>query len=95
MGMAVAFSVMASYLLSRTLIPTLVKYLLKEQHHAEAAAPLGFFSRVHHDFNAAFERFRAQYVALLHWALHHRKWMAVIAIATGAEKRVWLRFVHY
>src|SRR4029077_11674507 len=47
MGMAVAFSVMASYLLSRTLIPTLVKYLLKEDAHAPKT---GFFSRFHHGF---------------------------------------------
>ncbi len=74
MGMAVAFSVMASYLLSRTIIPTLVKYLLKnEVHHPEGHVPTGFFGRVHHGFNLRFEHFRERYTTLLGWALSHRK----------------------
>ena len=71
MGMAVAFSVMASYLLSRTIVPTLVLYLLKNERHDAHAT--GFFSRIHHGFNAWFEVFREHYVALLEWALSHRK----------------------
>ncbi len=35
MGLAVGFSVMASYLLSRTLVPTLVKYLLANEKHGD------------------------------------------------------------
>ncbi|MDC0666640.1 efflux RND transporter permease subunit [Nannocystis radixulma] len=67
MGMAVAFAVMASYLLSRTLVPTLAMYLLRDDH---AAAPgRGLFARVHHGFEAGFERLRARYVDLLAWAL--------------------------
>ena len=78
MGMAVAFSVMASYLLSRTLVPTLVKYLLKNEVHAHdgitaRAASRGALARVHHEFNARFEQVRARYVELLGWALSHRK----------------------
>ena len=74
MGMAVAFSVMASYLLSRTIVPTLVKYLLKDEAHGhDDPATRGFFSRIHHRFNARFERARAGYVGLLSWALSHRK----------------------
>ena len=73
MGMAVAFSVMASYLLSRTLVPTLVKYLLKNEVHDEHAPPRGVIGHVHHRFNLRFERFRAGYVELLGWALSHRK----------------------
>jgi multidrug efflux pump subunit AcrB len=74
--MAVAFSVMASYLLSRTVVPTLVKYLLKNEHHADAskpAPPPGFFGRIHIGFNARFEQLRAWYVGLLGSALSHRK----------------------
>ncbi|MBC7017845.1 efflux RND transporter permease subunit, partial [Salmonella enterica subsp. enterica serovar Enteritidis] len=74
MGMAVAFSVMASYLLSRTIVPTLVKYLLRDEvHSGHGAAPRGLFARIHHGFNARFERLRASYVGLLGWALSHRK----------------------
>lgn len=88
MGMAVGFSVMASYFLSRTIIPTLVKYLLRsevEAHHAERHEALahanppkkGFnpFRAIHDGFNHLFEKFRTVYVAALRWTLHHR-WVA-------------------
>ena len=79
MAMAVGFSVMASYLLSRTVIPTLVMYLLK--HEALAHQPgnehlhanPGFFRRIHLGFERRFERFRDAYVRGLDWALHHRR----------------------
>lgn len=70
MGMAVAFAVMASYLLSRTLVPTLAKYLLKSEHDAPPAR--GLFARIHRGFEAGFERVRARYAALLAWALARR-----------------------
>jgi multidrug efflux pump subunit AcrB len=91
MGMAVAFSVMASYLLSRTLVPTLVKYLLAGEvaaHEAHGAGPRGFFGRIHDGFNERFERLRERYVGLLGWALSHRKTMfgafGVTVLAAGA-----------
>lgn len=71
MGLAVAFAVMASYLLSRTLVPTLAKYLLSDDHGA--APGRGVFARVHQGFEAGFERFRSHYVDLLAWALARRK----------------------
>src|SRR6476660_5244532 len=73
MALAVGISVMASYFLSRTIIPTLVMYLLRSEveHHGEPAQ--GFFARINERFNHAFESFRHGYVNLLDWALHHRK----------------------
>src|SRR3954462_6243213 len=58
MAMAVGFSVMASYFLSRTVIPTLVMYLLRDEAHAEHEDPVGgadrgragFFRRFHLGF---------------------------------------------
>ena len=66
MGMAVGFSVMASYVLSRTLVPTMVAFLLKSElvGHGEAG-PRGFFGRLHARFEGAFESFRSAYVRLL------------------------------
>ncbi len=88
MGMAVAFSVMASYLLSRTLVPTLVKYLLKNEVHGGHGPPRGIIAKVHHGFNGLFERVRARYVELLGWALSHRKTVfgtfGVAVLAAGA-----------
>jgi multidrug efflux pump subunit AcrB len=83
LGMAVVFAMLASYLLSRTLVPTMVKFLLSsevemyqehepggEQSHA-APAKANLIWRLHFRFNAAFERFRARYQKTLHWVLGH------------------------
>jgi multidrug efflux pump subunit AcrB len=89
MGMAVGFSVMASYVLSRTLVPTLVKYLLagELESHAKAKAP-GLFGRFHLAFERGFEGFRARYVNLLAKALVSPKrtfalFLVAVASAVG------------
>jgi len=82
MALAVGISVMASYFLSRTIIPTLVMYLLRGEveDHSETAS--GLFGRINAGFNRRFESFRHGYVNLLDWALHHRKSVfAVFAVA--------------
>jgi len=83
LGMAVVFAMLASYLLSRTLVPTMVKFLLagevemyQDHESAEAsehAAPVkaNWVWRVHYRFNAGFERLRAGYSAVLGWVLGH------------------------
>jgi len=80
LAMAVVFAMLASYLLSRTLIPNMVHYMLRSEmklyilgEHGEAGGGSGLFWTVHHAFNAQFERLRAFYVSLLDWALDHRK----------------------
>src|SRR4051794_2105219 len=74
MAMAVGFSVMASYFLSRTVIPTLVMYLLKDEAHPDSPGreTVGVFTRFHLGFERRFEAFRDGYVRGLDWALHHR-----------------------
>ncbi|HZT32146.1 MAG TPA: efflux RND transporter permease subunit [Bryobacteraceae bacterium] len=79
LAMAVVFAMLASYLLSRTLVPTLVAYLLQsEVHlyqqgtHGETAGGKGIFWRLHYVFNALFERLRFRYMGLLDWSLRHR-----------------------
>jgi multidrug efflux pump subunit AcrB len=79
MAMAVVFAMAASYFLSRTLIPTMVRYLLKSevvlyQHgeHGEAAGARGIFWRMHYVFHRLFERLRYRYVGLLDWSLRYR-----------------------
>ena len=70
---------LASYLLSRTLIPNMVHYMLKPEvklyalgAHGESAGGKGFIWRAHYLFNRRFEMMRASYTGLLHWALDHR-----------------------
>jgi len=67
---AVVFAMLASYLLSRTLVPTLAKYWLK-MHDAEPLKKRGnVLARLQASFERGFERFRERYKALLQSALH-------------------------
>ncbi|HEY7096980.1 MAG TPA: efflux RND transporter permease subunit [Terriglobales bacterium] len=71
---AVVFAMMASYLLSRTLVPTMARYLLRG--HEEEAGHLGTtanpFVRMQLKFEHAFERFRERYHQWLQSCLDHR-----------------------
>src|SRR5256712_1489677 len=76
LAMAVVFAVLASYVLSRTLVPTMAHYLLAADGHrfaAGRAAARGLIERVSARFEAAFERFRADYQRLLGWAFGRRR----------------------
>ena len=69
---AVVFAMLASYLLSRTLIPTLAKYLLHP--HVEAAhdeRELSMVQRFQRNFERRFEALRAYYRELLQMALRY------------------------
>jgi CzcA family heavy metal efflux pump len=68
---AVVFAMLASYLLSRTLVPTLAMYLLKAKDHG--AAPKGLFARFHQKFELVFERVRQRYHSLLQSLVLHRR----------------------
>ena len=60
---AVVFAMLASYVLSRTLVPTLAMYLLRE--HGHDAGGTGFFARFHSGFERNFERVRSGYHGML------------------------------
>jgi len=70
---AVVFAMLASYGLSRTLVPTLAKYLLKRQHHGPSRNPLVLLQRA---FERAFDRLRDGYHAILR-VLVHGRWVFV------------------
>ena len=77
LAMAVVFAMLASYLLSRTLVPTMMAYLLGSEMRAEAmegshVRRKGLFIRGHELFNRVFEALRFRYVGLLDWSLRHR-----------------------
>jgi len=80
---AVVFAMLASYLLSRTLVPTMAKYLLRG-HEAESLAasqsrnPL---VAMQIKFEAAFERFREGYHAWLERCLHHKRAFLLIFLS--------------
>jgi multidrug efflux pump subunit AcrB len=73
---AVCFAMLASYFLSRTVVPTMAKYLLRG-HEAEAGHASGdkrnLFVRLQFRFEEGFERFRERYHRLLERCLHHQR----------------------
>ncbi|HEV7966958.1 MAG TPA: efflux RND transporter permease subunit [Candidatus Acidoferrales bacterium] len=71
---AVVFAMLASYLLSRTLVPTLAMYLLKEHHGEEHATGSDIFSRAQRGFARGFDRMRGGYRASLAFCLE-RAWL--------------------
>jgi multidrug efflux pump subunit AcrB len=92
LALAVVFAMLASYVLSRTLVPTLARMLLEHEHHpgspeADARAAEGHrpgrFARLVERFNArrdrAFERFRGAYARVLALVLHRRAFVMIAA----------------
>jgi CzcA family heavy metal efflux pump len=74
MALSVIFSMVFSFILSRTLVPTMAMYLLQKHdpHAHDRPAPHGiggFFVRFQRGFEKGFERFRNGYIGLLRLAL--------------------------
>jgi multidrug efflux pump subunit AcrB len=70
---AVVFAMLASYVLSRTIVPTMAKYLLRGQKSVEhAAASRNIFVRLQKKFESGFEAFRNAYRGMLERCLQHR-----------------------
>ena len=71
---AVVFAMIASYILSRTLVPTLVMLLMRGSHGENAAqgGKPSLLQRVYRGFDARFERVRAAYTITLSSLLEKR-----------------------
>ena len=75
---AVVFAMLASYVLSRTLVPTLAMLLFRPQQAGTGPhRSTSRFARIHHAFNGAFERLRAWYIVLLSMLLVRRRFYAM------------------
>ena len=68
---AVIFAMLASYMWSRTLVPTLAMYLLSSQEETSAEEKRGIFHRYQQAFERSFEKFRAAYHRSLQSVLDH------------------------
>ena len=97
MAEAVVFAMLASYLLSRTLVPTMAKYLLKEHGDAEVARKLSSrnpFIRFQLGFESGFEKFRHGYLRLLTLCMDHSAvfliLFMVLALGSVALLEPWL-----
>ncbi len=89
---AVVFAMLASYFLSRTLIPTLVMYIMRGHEHREAGAKT-FFGRYQRRFERGFDKFRAGYYQLLETTLEHSKVFAVCFLAFCALSMMLVFFL--
>ncbi len=96
MAEAVIFAMIWSFILSRTLVPTMAMYLLKPHQHEHGAAlpptrnPLVWFQR---GFEARFERFRSGYRDMLTLALRHRPTFVVCFLAFVAASFVMVPYL--
>src|SRR5580693_4868387 len=89
LGEAVIFAMLASYLLSRTIVPMMAKYLLRYDtpNTAESRNP---FVRMQVRFEEAFERLRERYHGVLELCLHHRR-IFLIAFFTACVGSLLLK----
>jgi len=91
MAKAVVFAMIASFVLSRTLVPTMAAYLLRPHHPAggneDRPASRNPLARFQRRFEARFSRIREGYRGLLGQALEHRR-----AFVTGFLVVVVLSF---
>jgi multidrug efflux pump subunit AcrB len=91
LAMAVVFAMLTSYFLSRTLVPTMMQYLLPGESHEEPsghATKRGPFARVHASIERGFERLQASYARTLSRVLGRRRifigaFAAAFALSVG------------
>ncbi|MFC0204684.1 efflux RND transporter permease subunit [Novosphingobium soli] len=95
MALSVVFAMIASFVLSRTLVPTLAMYLLKphapageNSHNAGQPGSTNPLVRFQRGFEARFERLRGGYIGMLNRALVARRpfmlgFMAVVVLSFG------------
>ena len=84
---AVIFAMIASYILSRTLVPTLAMYWIRkhgeDSHQAKGRkrfALFAWFSRFHRWFNKRFEKFREGYRDLLSFGLRNAGKLVILVL---------------
>src|ERR1700730_14632387 len=68
---SVVFAMLASYVLSRTLVPTMAMYLLKNHHGEEYATGDDIFSRIQRGLAHGFQRMRERYRSALAFCLEN------------------------
>jgi multidrug efflux pump subunit AcrB len=73
-ALAVVFGMLASYVLSRTLVPILIDVLVKNEKHGHDphARPTNVFGHIRAGFERGFTKFHRFYVGLLHVVIRRR-----------------------
>jgi multidrug efflux pump subunit AcrB len=82
---AIIFAMIASFILSRTLVPTMAAYLLRAQvaAHRTDGKPKGFFGGVQGGFEQRFEQLRERYRELLEKAVTRRGRFILVFLAAA------------
>jgi CzcA family heavy metal efflux pump len=97
MALAVVFAMLASYVLSRTLVPVLVNFLLGAEHTSAADMVRGgtrsIFGRINDRFNEGYLWVQARYTGALETVLQNRKPALIASIAIMATAFLLLPFV--
>lgn len=85
LAMSVVFAMLASYALSRTLTPIIIRLMLRTEHarHGDGSAP-GLFGRFHAGFNRGFDRFRNFYGFVLAGIIRRSFLTPLVALAVVA-----------
>ena len=91
LAMAVVFAMLASYAISRTLTPIIIRLLLRAEH--DYHGPKMRLARFHDRFNERFDRFRDSYAWLLTGILRHRVLTPFVAGSVVAGAVVVAMFV--
>src|SRR5246500_1611665 len=92
---AIIFAMIASFILSRTLTPTLAAYLLRGQvaaMHQPAPEHPGFFTRFNAGFEARFAWFRGRYRGLLEAITARRKRFVLVYLSGALASLLLLLF---
>ena len=89
LAITVVLSMLASYVLSFTVVPAFARQLVKDGHHGEdAGARIGMGARLAGVFDRSFDRFRQAYGRTLESVLLRRKFVlgcvALLVAITGA-----------
>jgi CzcA family heavy metal efflux pump len=101
MAFAVVFAMLASYLLSRTLVPVLVHFLLGAEHNfqgyfterGKTSGSPSIFSRINQRFNEGYTWVQNRYTAALETFLAHRRSAMLAPIAVMLSAFVLLPFI--
>src|ERR1700733_4963647 len=89
---AIIFAMIASFILSRTLVPTMAAFMLRAQVAARKAGgePKGFFGRFQAGFERRFDRFRSGYKELLTKAVARRGRFILVFLAAALASVILL-----
>ncbi len=93
LALAVVFAMLTSYFLSRTLVPTMMRFLLSKEAPSHDAPPQGAFQRFAAGFERGFDAVRTLYGRWLGWALAHRALVIVGFLMFVAGSLSLLRLV--